>query len=140
METVLDKLQWAKIFTTLDLTNGFFHVPIKPGSRKYTSFLTQSGQFEFLYVPFGIPNSPAVFTRFIMAVLRELIATNVVVVYMGDVIKPSQNFEERLANMKDVLQVASRNGKCQILHSKVQFLGYITQSGTITPVMKRFKV
>jgi len=40
--------------------------------------------------------------------------------------------------LKDVLQVASRNGlrinwsNCQILHSKVQFLGYIIQSGTIT--------
>jgi len=36
METVLDKLQGSKIFTTLDLTNGFFHVPIEPGSRKNT--------------------------------------------------------------------------------------------------------
>jgi len=35
METVLDKLQGSKIFTTLDLTNGFFHVPIERGSRKY---------------------------------------------------------------------------------------------------------
>jgi len=74
-----------------------------------------------------------------MAVLRELIATNVVVVYMDDVIIPSQGFEEGLAKLKDVLQVASRNGlrinwsKCYILHSKVQFLGYIIQSRTITP-------
>jgi len=97
METMLDKLQWSKIFTTYNLTNGFFHVPIEPGSRKYTSFETQSGQFEFLYVPFGISNSPAVFTRFIMAVLRELIATNVVVVYMDDVIIPSHDFEEGLS-------------------------------------------
>jgi len=89
METVLDKLQGSKIFTTLDITNGFFNVPIEPGSRKYTSFVTQSGQFEFLYVPFGKSNSPANFTRFIMAVLRELIATYVVVVYMDDVIIPS---------------------------------------------------
>jgi len=139
METVLDKLQGSKMFTTLDLTIGFFHVPIEPGSRKYTSFVTQSGQFEFLNVPFGISNSPAVFTRFIMAVPRELIATNVVVVYMDDVIIPSQDYEEGLPKLKDVLQVASPNGlrmnwsKCQILHSKVQFLGYIIQSGTSTP-------
>jgi len=58
---------------------------------------------------------------------------------MDDVIIPSQGFEEGLAKLKDVLQVASRNGlrinwsKCQILHSKVQFLGYIIQSETITP-------
>jgi len=80
-----------------------------------------------------------------MAVLRELIATNVVVVYMDDVITPSQDFVEGLAKLKDVLQVASRNGlrinwrKCQILHSKVQFLGYIIQSGTITPGIEKIQ-
>lgn len=62
MDNVLDKLQTAKIYTTLDLTNGFFHVPVEGGSRKYTSFVTQSEQYEFLFVPLGISNSPAVFT------------------------------------------------------------------------------
>jgi len=64
---------------------------------------------------------------------------------MDDVIIPSQDFEEGLAKLKNVLQVASRYGlrinwsKCQILPSKVQFLGYIIQSGTITPVPEKIQ-
>jgi len=64
---------------------------------------------------------------------------------MDDVIIPSQDFEEGLAKLKDVLQVASRNGlrinwsKCQKLLSKVQFLGYIIQSGIITPGPEKIK-
>nr|XP_041632327.1 uncharacterized protein LOC121502695 [Drosophila kikkawai] len=47
METVLDKLQGSKIFTTLDLTNGFFHVPIEPvsgsGFKNLVNFFIKIG-------------------------------------------------------------------------------------------------
>jgi len=35
----LDRLQGAKIFTTLDLKNGFFHVKVDENSRKFTAFI-----------------------------------------------------------------------------------------------------
>ena len=35
----LDSLQGAKIFSTLDLQNGFFHVSIEESSRKYTALV-----------------------------------------------------------------------------------------------------
>lgn len=145
METVLEKLQGVKVFTTLDLTNGFFHVPVEPASQKYTSFVTQKGQFEFLYVPFGISNSPAVFTRYIMSVLRELIQNNDVVVYMDDVIVPSIDMEEGIVKLDRVLKVAAKNGlkinwnKCQFLQRKVNFLGYIIEDNTIKPSDEKTK-
>jgi len=43
MDCVIEKLQGGQVFTTLDLTNGFFHVPVSPESQKNTSFVTQSG-------------------------------------------------------------------------------------------------
>lgn len=71
IDDVLDRLQKGKIFTTLDLEDGFFHVPVAEDSRKYTAFVTPDGQYEFKYVPFGICNSPAVFCRFISFVLTR---------------------------------------------------------------------
>jgi len=73
MDFVIEKLQGGQVFTTLDLTNGFFHVPVSPESQKYTSFVTQSGQYKFQFVPFGITNSTGMFTRLIMAVIRDSI-------------------------------------------------------------------
>lgn len=58
----LDKLANARVFSTLDLKNGFFHVRVEEASRKYTSFVTPSGQYEFLRAPFGLCISPTVFT------------------------------------------------------------------------------
>jgi len=61
IDDVLDRLQGSKVLTTLDLANGFFHVPIEVESRKFTSFVTINGQYEFTHVPFGISNSPQYF-------------------------------------------------------------------------------
>lgn len=139
MDSVIEKLQGAKVFTTLDLTNGYFHVPVAPESQKYTSFVTPKGQYEFLFVPFGISNSPAVFTRFIVGVMRELINKGDAVVYMDDIIIPSVSEREGLEKLKRVLGVAEKNGlrinwaKCQIIQSKVDFLGYVVEHGTIKP-------
>jgi len=43
IDDVLDRLQGSKIFTTLDMMNGFFHVPIEEESRKFTAFVTHNG-------------------------------------------------------------------------------------------------
>jgi len=54
MDCVIEKLKGGQIFTTLDFLNGFFHVPVSLECQKYTSFVTQSGHYQFLFVPFGI--------------------------------------------------------------------------------------
>lgn len=57
IEDQLDRLHDAQIFSTTDLKNGFFHVDAEKNSRKFTSFVTHNGQFEFKRVPFGLSNS-----------------------------------------------------------------------------------
>jgi len=45
IDDVIERLQGNSLFTTFDLANGFFHVPVEQNSRKYTSFVTHAGQF-----------------------------------------------------------------------------------------------
>ncbi|GFV58707.1 retrovirus-related Pol polyprotein from transposon 412 [Trichonephila clavipes] len=47
IEDVLDTLQGAKVYSTLDLRNGFLHVDVDEDCRKYVSFIVPDGQFEF---------------------------------------------------------------------------------------------
>ncbi|GBN84195.1 Transposon Tf2-8 polyprotein [Araneus ventricosus] len=52
IEDVLDKLQDAKVYSTLDLKNGFFHVEVNEDCKHFTSFVVPDGQFEFNKIKF----------------------------------------------------------------------------------------
>lgn len=93
IEDQLDSLQEAKLFSTLDLKNGFFHVSIDEQSRKYTAFIVPDGYYECLRVPFGLCNSPASFQRFINIVFKDLIREKVVLTYLDDLIIPSTDYK-----------------------------------------------
>ncbi|GFY35670.1 hypothetical protein TNCV_2619621 [Trichonephila clavipes] len=73
IEDVLDTLQEAKVYSTLDLRNGFFHVDVDKDCRKYTSFIVPDGQFEFNKVPFGLRTSPGVFQSYVSSIFRDLL-------------------------------------------------------------------
>lgn len=57
VEEQTDQLSEARVYTTLDLKNSYFHVPVEEKSREYTAFVTSSGQYEFLRAPFGLRTS-----------------------------------------------------------------------------------
>lgn len=139
IEDQLYLLQSAKIYSTLDLKNGFFHVSVEETSRKYTAFIVPNGHYEFLKMPFGLSTSPAYFQKYINAVFRNLSAEGIVAIYMDDLIVSSINMQDGLARLKLVLETAAKYGlsfnweKCQLLKSKVNYLGHIVEDGKITP-------
>ncbi|GFW08679.1 retrovirus-related Pol polyprotein from transposon 297 [Trichonephila clavipes] len=127
IEEVLDKLGNGKIFTTLDLKNAFFHVDVDEASRKYTAFVTETGQYEFLKVPFGLSISSNYFQRYINYVFRELLRDGTLIIYLDDIIIPATDEKEACKKLARVLETASRYGielnlkKCQFLQGKINF-------------------
>ncbi|GFV77912.1 hypothetical protein TNCV_661 [Trichonephila clavipes] len=145
IDDILDCLQNAKIFTTLDLKNGFFHVAVNERSRKFTSFVTHNGQYQFRRMPFGLSTSPSTFMRYINAIFRHLISKSIVLPYMDDIGFPAANESQALEYLKIVLQVACDYGleinfkKCQFLHNKIEFLGHIIENGRLFPSPSKTK-
>ncbi|GFT45447.1 retrovirus-related Pol polyprotein from transposon 297 [Trichonephila clavipes] len=139
IEDVLDTLQEAKVYSTLDLRNGFFHVDVDEDCRKYTSFIVPDGQFEFNKVPFGLSTSPGVFQRYVSSIFRDLSRKGIVISYLDDLVIPAKNEQEGLEKLKIIFEVAKKYGlefkfkNCQLLKKKIEFLGHIVESGTIKP-------
>ncbi|GFS57438.1 retrovirus-related Pol polyprotein from transposon 17.6 [Trichonephila clavipes] len=139
IEDVLDTLQEVKVYSTLDLRNGFFHVDVDEDCRKYTSFIVPDGQFEFNKVPFGLSTSPGVFQRYVSSIFRDLTRKGIVISYLDDLVIPAKNEQEGLEKLKIIFEVAKKYGleikfkKCQFLKKKIEFLGHIVESGTIKP-------
>ncbi|GFX78812.1 retrovirus-related Pol polyprotein from transposon 17.6 [Trichonephila clavipes] len=134
-----DTLQEAKVYSTLDLRNGFFHVDVDEDCRKNTSFIVPDGQFEFNKVPFGLSTSPGVFQRYVSSIFRDLTRKGIVISYLDDLVIPAKNEQEGLKKLKIIFEVAKKYGleikfkKCQFLKKKIEFLGHIVESGTIKP-------
>jgi hypothetical protein len=62
IEDVFQKLGNAGLFCVMNITKGFWNVPIAERSRKHTVFtLWNIGLFEYLVMPMGLKNSPATF-------------------------------------------------------------------------------
>lgn len=89
----IEKLKDKKFFTRLDLKDAFHHVTIDDESVKYTSFVTPSGQYEYLKMPFGLKNSSATFIRFLNTAFRNLISQNKVIIYVDDIVISSSGFK-----------------------------------------------
>ena len=97
----LDLLANSKYFTTLDLATGYWQVKISPDSQEKTAFVTHSGLYEFVVMPFGLCNVPATFQRVMESVLAGL-ARETCLVYIDDILVLGKTFEEHLQNLKKV--------------------------------------
>ncbi len=74
----------SKIFSTIDLTSGFWQMVLKPECRPYTAFTVYGmGQFEFKTSPMGLLGCPASFQRLMEAAMKGI--PNVLV-YIDDVL------------------------------------------------------
>ncbi len=70
VDELLDQLGTARINSTLDLTKGYWQVPLSPLSKEKTAFTTPFGLHQFVTLPFGLFGAPATFQRLMDKILR----------------------------------------------------------------------
>lgn len=60
-----------RYFTKIDLSKGYWQIPMKVEARPLTAFITHHGLFQFKTMPFGLVNAAATFkSRYEEAVKR----------------------------------------------------------------------
>ncbi len=84
MSSAFERLQGASVFTKLDLRNAYHLVRIRKGDERKTAFNTPRGHFEYLVMPFGLSNSPAVFQALVNDMLRDMV-DQFIYVYLDDI-------------------------------------------------------
>ena len=70
---VLDSLQGATVFSTLDLKSGFHQLPLHEDDKAKTAFICFRGLYQFRCLPMGLTNATSVFQRAMEKVLHGLI-------------------------------------------------------------------
>ena len=138
IDELLDSLQDAKWFTTLDLASGYWQIKVRKEDQEKTAFITKFGTFEFKVMPFGLCNAPATFQRTMDKVL-EGIKEKFVLVYLDDVIIYSKTFTEHIQHLIEVLDRIRRANlrlkaeKCYFAATELQFLGHVVGKEGVKP-------
>ena len=83
---VLESIGMKKVFTKMDLRWGYNNVRIKEGNEWKAAFTTPEGSFEPTIMFFRLTNSPATFQAMMNKLLRDLVNTGKVAVFIDDVI------------------------------------------------------
>ena len=71
IEHLIQRVAKAEFITTMDLTKGYYQVPLAEKDRHKTALVTPMGKWQFNKMPFGIQNAPAWFQRHMDHLLRE---------------------------------------------------------------------
>lgn len=126
------------------MASGFNQVPIHPESIAKTSFVTPDGQFEYLRMPFGLANAPAVFQRAINKALGKL-KYDFAIVYIDDIVVPSTSVAEGMSRLKLVFDALLEAGfsvnlsKCRFFMKKIIYLGREISADGIRPDPNKIK-
>lgn len=142
IEDLIDRLQGCKFYTSLDLKSGYHQIPIKDEDVHKTAFITNDGHFEYLRMPFGVCNGPAVFQRLMNTVLGNL-RFGRVVCYMDDLLIATKTMEENIFCLEMVLDIFVKNGltinleKCNFFKELVTFLGYDISEQGVRPSTRK---
>ena len=93
----LDTLAGSRLFTTLDLKNGYWQVEVEEADQQNTAFnkFRQEGLNQFNKMPFGLCNASATFQRLMDRVLYGLKWHNCLV-YIDDIVVVGGSMREHL--------------------------------------------
>ena len=143
IESILDSLIGAQIFSTLDLKAGYWQVEMAEECKAYTAFTCGPlGFYECDTMPFGATTAPATFQRLMHDCLGDL-NMNSCIVYLDDIIIFSDTKKEHLERLEAVFQKLSAAGlklkpsKCFFFREEIEYLGHVVSGKGISTNPKK---
>ncbi|XP_068121096.1 uncharacterized protein [Hyperolius riggenbachi] len=141
VDELIERLGPARYITTLDLTRGYWQIPLTPTAREKTAFSSPQGLFHYVRMPFGLHGAPATFQRLMDEVLRP--HQHFASVYLDDVVIFSSDWESHLPKVQAVINSIRQAGltanpkKCALGLEEARYLGYIIGKGLIRPQVQK---
>src|SRR5215469_16064131 len=116
---VLRNLNGIKVFSSIDILSGFYHIEVDENSRNYFSFSTPTGSYRLKRLPMGLNSSSAVFSKVMNLALGYLLGT-IALIFIDDLLIFSKDIKSHYVNLKKVLD-AMKKHNLKIKLSKCRF-------------------
>ena len=144
MMDIFNNLGESLFFTTLDMSKGYYQIPMENESREYTAFSSGSSLYQFKLLPLGVANGVPTYQRLMSLVLAG-ISWETCIAYVDDLIVLGKSFEDHLCNLKIVLDRLRIHGlkikpsRCKQLKQSVTYLGHVVNSAGVLPSVDNVK-
>jgi hypothetical protein len=130
IDHILSNLRDTKYISALDLSMGFWQMPLSQESKCKTAFFVEGrGQYCFKVTPFGISNIPSQLQRLMDALFSDL--GDHVFCYLDDILICSPDFETHLKTLSLVCErlreakLTIRLSKSEFCKSSLKYLGHV---------------
>lgn len=120
-DLIMTRISKSKYFTKIDLSCGYWQIPIDEQSKPITAFQTSKGLMQFKVIPFGLINASATFNRMMRKLFNH--AANVEM-FVDDVLIHTKGWEEHIETLRKVLNILA-NASLTAQPSKTE-VGYFT--------------
>ena len=123
-------LRNKKIFTSIDLANAYWQLPLSKESQEYTGFINHMGVFAFKRCPYGLKQSAGYFQSTLERVLAGLVG-DCLLCYVDDILVFSENLSDHLNNLSKIFarlrnaRLKLKPSKCNFGAKEVHYLGHI---------------
>ena len=138
---LLQKLSGFKYATAIDLSMGYYHIPLDEESSRLCTTILPWGKYRYLRLPMGIKNSPDIFQAIMMDLMGDLDFART---YLDDILVTSNGtFEDHLRQVEKVLKRLEQAGfranvrKCFFGNQELEYLGYWLTTKGIQPQPKK---
>nr|CDJ98353.1 RNA-directed DNA polymerase (reverse transcriptase) domain containing protein [Haemonchus contortus] len=102
IEDLLEKVAGNQFYTTLDLASGYMQLLLNSASQAKCGWTTHRGVYQFVYLPFGLRNAGAYFSRAMSRILAVLEGN--CLAYLDDIIVFDKDFPSHLNSLRKVFE------------------------------------
>ncbi|CAJ2673127.1 unnamed protein product [Trifolium pratense] len=135
IDRLVDNSSGFKLLSFMDAYSGYNQIPMAVADREKTAFMTESGNYYYNVMPFGLKNAGATYQRMMNKVFRGQIG-DMLEVYMDDMIVKSPEELDHVVHLRKVFEQARKYNmrfnpeKCTFGVQAGKFLGfYLTERG-----------
>ncbi|KAL0394719.1 UNVERIFIED_CONTAM: Pro-Pol polyprotein [Sesamum latifolium] len=107
IDQLVDSTSDCELLSMMDASQGYHQIMLAPEDRKKVSFITSSGTFCYMAMPFGLKNAGATYQRLVDKIFQSHIGRNVEV-YVDNMLVKSKKAEDHIADLEETFAILKK--------------------------------